>query len=70
MIKEPIPFSVRFAGTLIHKINPDTQNIVKVYYSFSEINKEIGFNVNRSIKEAFENNTIFNKFKWIIIESK
>lgn len=53
-------------GKKIHKINPDTNEVVKVYLSISDLIKELKISP-KTIKSHSANDTIYNGHKWKII---
>lgn len=50
----------------IHQINPDTEEIVKIYLSLSDLIKELRI-APKTIKRHSKNNTIYNGYKWKIV---
>ena len=50
----------------IHQINPDTDEIVKVHLSLSDLIKELKI-APKTIKRHCKNNSIYNGYKWKII---
>lgn len=54
-------------GKKIHKINPDTNEIIKTYLSITDIIKELKISA-KTIKKYCNNNLIYNGYKWKLIE--
>lgn len=54
-------------GKKIHKINPDTNEIIKTYLSITDIIKELKISA-KTIRKYCNNNLIYNGYKWKLIE--
>ena len=55
-------------GPRLQKINPETLQLIKVYESISECMKENN-NIKRpSINKAIEECTIYNGFRWLLVD--
>lgn len=53
-------------GRKIHQINPDTEEVVKIYLSLSDLIKELRI-APKTIKRHCDNKTIYNGYKWKIV---
>jgi len=50
----------------IHQINPDTDEVIKIHLSLSDLIKELKI-APKTIKRHSKNNTIYNGYKWKLI---
>lgn len=55
-------------GPRLQKIHPETLLLVKVYESVTECMKENAEIKRPSINKAAENNTIYNGFRWVLVD--